>query len=84
MTEPSPVSAVGDPASEVEDLASLRKGDLVEARSNGVVRWSGVVDDTAPALGVVWIIESIGGSRRILDRDEYSLWRPETPLLPHR
>src|SRR5687767_2654596 len=49
----------------------LRAGDLVEAHRDGVVHHRGIVEETVPALGVVWIRERATGNRRMLDTDDF-------------
>lgn len=61
----------------VQDLTQLNRGDEIEARQHDVVHYRGMVIDTAPGLGVVWISEDLLGSRKLLHLDEYSIWRRE-------
>ena len=64
----------------ISSLHQLRRGDQVEAerfhllpRTTFVRR--GQVQDIAPGLGVVWIRDSETGQRRVLDSQDYQLWR---------
>lgn len=58
----------------VHDLCQLHTGDEIEARDLNMVRHRGVVDATAPGLGIVWIREAFGG-RKILHSDEFTFWQ---------
>ncbi|MDP5226822.1 MULTISPECIES: hypothetical protein [Arthrobacter] len=64
----------------ISSLHQLRRGDEVEAerfhlqpRTTFVRR--GRVQDIAPGLGVVWIRDAETGQRRVLDSQDYQLWR---------
>jgi hypothetical protein len=57
------------------DLSKVQSGDRLEARRNGVTHYFGQVDHTVPDYGIVWIIEGVGGTRKLLYQDEYDLWR---------
>jgi hypothetical protein len=57
------------------NLSDLRPGDRIEARRNGVTHYFGQVDHTVPEYGIVWIIEGVGGLRKLLYQDEYDLRR---------
>jgi hypothetical protein len=54
-----------------EDLGRLRPGDRLEAHRDGMVRHRGVVEETVPALGVVWIRERGTGARKMLATDDF-------------
>jgi hypothetical protein len=56
------------------DLGTLSSGTVVEARRNNQVYYRGCVEDTAPALGIVWIRDDLAGHRAMLDPTEYSIW----------
>lgn len=64
MTEKNPL---------VGDLAYLSAGRRVEAFSGGVLCHRGVVEETFPDLGVVWIRVAGTGSRKMLDATGYDL-----------
>ncbi|NKX52999.1 hypothetical protein [Arthrobacter mobilis] len=57
----------------IDSLPGLRQGELIEARQGGVVRERGRVDMVAPHLGVVWIVGSGLGTRRMLDLQEWEI-----------
>jgi len=57
----------------IKGLDRLRAGDLVEAHRDGVVHHRGIVEETVPALGVVWIHERTTGNRWMLDTDDFEL-----------
>lgn len=51
----------------------MRPGDQIEAWAQQALRYTGTVQLCAPELGVVWIVESGIGSRKMLSIDEYRL-----------
>ena len=57
----------------IQDLSQVRPGDFLEAVSQGVVRHRGVVVDTAPDAGVVWVRETGIGDRKMLAADTCEL-----------
>ncbi|MFJ3957271.1 hypothetical protein [Arthrobacter sp. NPDC090010] len=64
----------------ISSLHQLRRGDHVEAeRFRTLPRppfiRRGRVQDIAPGLGVVWIRDADTGQRRVLDSQDYQLWR---------
>ncbi|MEC5190749.1 MULTISPECIES: hypothetical protein [unclassified Arthrobacter] len=65
----------------VRALEQLRRGDEIEARLkvgpnyDDVVIRRGSVQETAPGIGVVWILDRQSGTRKALNADECSLWR---------
>ena len=65
---------VGD-HSTVGSCHELHPGDAVEAfyKSNLVHR--GPVTDTAPDLGLFWILDTLTGGRRLLDMSELEIVR---------
>ena len=64
----------------VRALEQLRRGDEIEARLkvgpdyDDVVIRRGSVQETAPGIGVVWILDRKSGTRKALNADECSLW----------
>lgn len=60
-------------SSLIQDLTQVRPGDLLEAVSQGVVHHQGVVEDTAPAVGVVWVRDARIGERKMLATDNFEL-----------
>ena len=62
----------------------LRAGDLVEGRRGGRVLHRGRVTDVAPNQGLLWILDTVSGSRRLLDQSELVVTRvPEPGLSLH-
>lgn len=61
--------------SAVGSCQELRPGDAIEAfyKSNLVHR--GPVTDTAPELGLFWILDTLTGGRRLLDMSELEIVR---------
>lgn len=65
----------------VRDLDQLHRGDEIEARLrvgpnyDDVVIRRGSVQETAPGIGVVWILDRQSGTRKAVNADECSLWR---------
>ena len=65
----------------VRDLDQLHRGDEIEARLrvgpnyDDVVIRRGCVQETAPGIGVVWILDRQSGTRKAVNADECSLWR---------
>ena len=60
-------------------LSALRPGEHLEAWENGMLCHTGVVEEIAPELGVVWIRERGLGARKMLSADQYCL-RTEKPV----
>ena len=55
------------------DRTRWRPGDHIEAWEQQVLRYTGTVEVSAPELGVVWILESGIGFRKMLSVDQYRL-----------
>ena len=64
--------------------ARYRAGEMVEAWIGGTLRHRGVVDESAPHLGVVWIQELGTGMRIMLDLAETELSRHTAPRADPR
>ena len=62
-------------AKRVRSIRSLRRGDIVEARSGGTTYFHGEVQDTAPGLSTVWIRDESTGQRTAVSMDDFSLWK---------
>ncbi|MET1065208.1 MAG: hypothetical protein ABWX85_09590 [Arthrobacter sp.] len=68
-------------ATRIRALDQLHRGDEIEARLkvgpnyDDVVVRRGSVQETAPGIGVVWIMDRQSGTRKALNADECSLWR---------
>lgn len=60
------------------ELSTLRPGDHLQAWEDGMLCHAGVVEEVAPALGVVWIREPGLGARKMLSVDQHQL-RTEVP-----
>jgi hypothetical protein len=65
----------------VRALDQLHRGDEIEARLSvgpsydDVVIRRGSVQETAPGIGVVWIMDHHTGMRKAINTDECSVWR---------
>jgi hypothetical protein len=65
----------------VRALDQLHRGDEIEARLSvgpsydDVVIRRGRVQETAPGIGVVWILDRQTGMRKAINTDECSVWR---------
>ena len=65
----------------IRALNQLHRGDEIEARLrvgpnyDDVVIRRGSVQETAPGIGVVWIMDRQSGTRKAINMDECSLWR---------
>lgn len=57
------------------DLHMLDLGDWIQTWEDGVPSHSGIVDDRAPALGVVWIRRDGLGERKLVHCPAYRLHR---------
>ncbi|MFF0989367.1 hypothetical protein [Kocuria nitroreducens] len=57
------------------DWGMLRPGEQVEAHRGAVALHRGVVEETIPHLGVVWIRDSSTGTRKLLSHDDVVLRR---------
>jgi hypothetical protein len=68
-------------ATRIRALDQLHRGDEIEARLSvgpsydDVVVRRGSVQETAPGIGVVWILDRITGLRKAVNTDECSVWR---------
>ena len=65
----------------VRALDQLHRGDEIEARLSvgpnydDVIIRRGSVQETAPGIGVVWIMDHHSGMRKAINTDECSVWR---------
>ncbi|WP_427005610.1 hypothetical protein [Pseudarthrobacter sp. H2] len=65
----------------IRALDQLHRGDEIEARLkvgpdyDDVVIRRGCVQETAPGIGVIWIMDRQSGSRKAINADECTLWR---------
>jgi len=68
-------------STRIRALDQLHRGDEIEARLrvgpnyDDVVIRRGSVQETAPGIGVVWILDRQTGMRKAVNTDECSLWR---------
>ena len=62
-------------AKRVRSIRSLRRGDIVEARSSGETYFRGEVQETAPGLFTVWVRDETSGLRIALSMDDFTLWK---------
>ena len=60
-------------------VSALRPGDSLGAWENGMLCHTGVVEEVAPELGVVWIRERGLGAGKMLSADQHCL-RPDKPV----
>lgn len=68
------------------EIYEVRPGDQVVVsghraprRGGGVFWYSGIADDVAPKLNILWIRDSELGERRMIDTFEHRLFRPAPP-----
>ena len=65
----------------IRAISQLHRGDEIEARLSvgpaydDVVIRRGLVQETAPGIGVVWIMDRVSGMRKAINAEECSLWR---------
>jgi hypothetical protein len=65
----------------VRALDQLHRGDEIEPRLSvgpsydDVVIRRGSVQETAPGIGVIWILDRLTGLRKAVNTDECSVWR---------
>ncbi|MBT2513825.1 hypothetical protein [Arthrobacter sp. ISL-30] len=65
----------------IRAIDQLHRGDQIEARLSvgpaydDVVIRRGRVQETAPGIGVVWIMDQLSGMRKAVNTDECSVWR---------
>ncbi|MCU1511709.1 MAG: hypothetical protein JWM01_1426 [Arthrobacter sp.] len=65
----------------IRAVDQLHRGDEIEARLrvgpnyDDVVICRGSVQETAPGIGVVWILDRVTGTRKAINTDECRLWR---------
>ncbi|KQR02592.1 hypothetical protein ASF74_19125 [Arthrobacter sp. Leaf145] len=65
----------------IRAISQLHRGDEIEARLSvgpaydDVVIRRGRVQETAPGIGVVWIMDYASGMRKAINTDECTVWR---------
>lgn len=68
-------------STRIRAIDQLHRGDQIEARLSvgpaydDVVIRRGSVQETAPGIGVVWIMDQLTGMRKAVNTDECSVWR---------
>lgn len=60
---------------KVSACTELSAGDEVEAWYGGRLRHRGPVTEVAPAAGVFWIMDYMGGGRKVLDVEDFHVLR---------
>lgn len=75
---------MADTESRIHDLSAVRTGVPIEAWMGGMLRHRGVVDESAPHLGVVWIQEWGTGMRIMVDLSETELRLSPAPRAEQR
>lgn len=58
----------------LHDVGSLHLDDEIQIRNAGTILYSGRVVEMMPLLGVFWILDSILGTRKLIDVSEDSVW----------
>jgi hypothetical protein len=66
--------ALGEESTQALPL-DFAPGDLVEGRRGGRLLHRGRVTDVAPHQGLLWIMDTVSGSRRLLDSSEVDIIR---------
>lgn len=59
----------------IHDLTGVHPGEQLEVRDRGSGHYVGIVDEVAPALGIVWVHELPGGYRRMVHTHDADLRR---------
>lgn len=60
--------------SRIRSLNVLKRGDRIEARMHTDVLYRGLVEETAPGLGTVWMRDEAADSRLALSQDDFTFW----------
>ncbi|MFF2318193.1 hypothetical protein ACFVTE_18235 [Arthrobacter sp. NPDC058097] len=63
----------------IGSCSELAPGDAVEAFYKNTLVYRGPVTEIAPAQGLFWILDTLTGSRRLLDIAEFSIVRLPAP-----
>jgi hypothetical protein len=64
--------------SQLFDLQMLGQGDQIQVCEDGTLPYSGVVDTSAPSLGIIWIRLEGLGERKLIFCTDYRLRRDRT------
>ncbi|MFJ6313016.1 hypothetical protein [Pseudarthrobacter oxydans] len=59
----------------------LVSGDAVEAYSGGGLVHRGPVVDAIPDCGLLWILDTLTGSRQLIDMSEFDVLRIPSPTV---
>lgn len=59
----------------IDPCAELAPGDAIEAFHQGTLLHRGPVTDTIPEHGLLWILDTVTGDRRLLDMSELTIVR---------
>lgn len=75
--EPQPArpAAVAEIGAVIKDLGEVRAGDRIEVWHGGQRHCLGTVEESCPALGVVWLHEAGDGYRRMIHAQDTELRR---------
>ncbi|MET3773003.1 hypothetical protein ACJJV6_08450 [Arthrobacter nitrophenolicus] len=60
------------------DLRMLGQGDRIHVSEDDTLRYSGVVDTSAPSLGIIWIRQDGLGERKLIICTDYRLRQART------
>ena len=63
----------------ISSCEELTPGDAIEVFYKGTRLYRGPVTEIAPQHGLFWILDTITGSRRLLDIAEFSIVRLPAP-----
>jgi len=63
----------------IHSTKELSTGDWVSATYKGVLVHLGQVTEIAPSHELFWIVDSLTGSRRLLDLVEFGITRTQAP-----
>lgn len=63
----------------IRSCAELTAGDAIEAFYRNTLVHRGPVTDVAPERGLFWILDTLTGSRRLLDVSEFEIVRLPAP-----
>jgi hypothetical protein len=71
--------AAGTAKTLVSSTSELSTGDWISATYQGTLVHLGQVTDIAPHQDLFWIMDSLTGSRRLLDLTEFGITLAEAP-----
>ena len=72
--EPCRTDPVPGGGSRIRSLRSLKRGDRIEARLQNEALYRGLVEETAPGLGTVWMRDEAADVRLALSQDDFTFW----------